>query len=96
MITGKQRAFLKGLAQKREVSLIIGKNGCSESVIEQLEQILEKRELMKIKLLDNVTEDKEEIVQRILDNLQADFVQFIGSKFTFYRPAKEPKIELPK
>ena len=96
MITGKQRAFLKGLVQKTEVSLIIGKNGCSESVTEQLEQILEKRELVKIKLLDNVTEDKEEIVQRILDSLQAVFEQFIGKKFTFYRPAKEPKIELPK
>ena len=94
-MTGKQRAYLKSLAQQTEVSLIIGKNGCTENVLKQIDQILEKRELVKIKMLDNVSEDQEDMIEKILQSLQAEFVQFIGSKLTIYRRQKSRKLNYP-
>ncbi|NLM07254.1 MAG: YhbY family RNA-binding protein, partial [Tissierellia bacterium] len=37
MITGKQRAYLKGLAQTKKASLQFGKNGLTETFISQVE-----------------------------------------------------------
>ncbi|MDL2310513.1 ribosome assembly RNA-binding protein YhbY [Peptostreptococcaceae bacterium OttesenSCG-928-C18] len=96
MINPKQRSYLKGLAHNMEPLLIIGKGGVSENTLKQLDDLLEKRELVKIKILNNNLDDKNELVEIILSNLKADFVQLIGSKFTVYREAKESKIELPK
>ena len=53
MITGKQRAYLRSLAQKITPIFQIGKNGIEEAFLVQIEQALEKRELIKIKVLEN-------------------------------------------
>lgn len=95
MINTKQRAYLKGLAHKMEPLLLIGKGGVTENTIKQLDDLLNKREIVKIKILNNNLDDKDEIVEMILNNLNAEFVQFIGSKLTIYRASNEPKIELP-
>ncbi|WP_100065080.1 ribosome assembly RNA-binding protein YhbY [Miniphocaeibacter massiliensis] len=96
MINPKQRAYLKGLAHDMEPLLLIGKGGISENTLKQLDDLLKKRELIKVKILNNNLDDKNEIVETILDNLNAEFVQIIGSKFVVYRESKEKKIELPK
>ena len=44
MITGKQRAYLRSLAQKITPIFQIGKNGIEEAFLVQIEQALEKKE----------------------------------------------------
>ncbi|WP_300410164.1 ribosome assembly RNA-binding protein YhbY [Lagierella sp.] len=95
MINPKQRSYLKSLAHKMEPLLIIGKGGVSENTLVQLDDLLNKRELVKIKILDNNLDNRDEIVDNILDRLGCDFVQFIGSKLTIYRQSEDKKIELP-
>lgn len=89
MLNGKRRAYLKKLAQRLDPALIIGKNGLTQEVLDQLEALVTKRELVKIRFLDSVPEEPEELVQDILGALDAEFVQHIGSKFTFYRESDE-------
>lgn len=93
MLNGKRRAYLKKLAQKIDPALIIGKNGLTQEVIDQLEALANKRELVKIRFLDTIPEEPEEMVAKILEALNAEFVQHIGSKFTFYRESDERVIE---
>ncbi len=96
MLKGKERSYLKSLSNTLEPILIIGKNGVTDNVIKQLDDALEARELIKIKLLDNSSLDAKEVANDVAKVLKAEFVQSIGSKFTIYRKAKEPKINIPK
>lgn len=96
MLKGKERSYLKSLSNTLEPILIIGKNGVTDNVIKQLDDALEARELIKIKLLDNSGLDAKEVANDVAKVLKAEFVQSIGSKFTIYRKAKEPKINIPR
>jgi len=96
VLKGKERSYLKSLSNTLDPILIIGKGGVTENVIKQLDDALEARELIKIKCLDNSGLDAKEVGNEIATTLKAEFVQSIGSKFTIYREAKEPKINIPK
>ena len=50
MITSKQRAYLRGLANTMQPIFQIGKGGIEEAFLKQIEDALEKRELIKIKV----------------------------------------------
>ncbi|MEW9123748.1 MAG: ribosome assembly RNA-binding protein YhbY [Thermotaleaceae bacterium] len=97
MLTGKQRSYLKGLANTITPITQIGKGGISESFIEQLDSALEARELVKVHVLENSLLDTKDAANQAARLTHAEFVQAIGSKFVLYRKAKEnPKIEIPK
>ncbi|NLN14457.1 MAG: ribosome assembly RNA-binding protein YhbY [Tissierellia bacterium] len=96
MITGKQRSYLKSLAHKIDPIFQIGKNGLTENFIKQLDEALEARELIKVKILKNSFLDATEVASELAERLGAEFVQSIGNKFVLYRESKEnKKIELP-
>ena len=96
MITSKQRAYLRSLAQKLDPIFQVGKNGVNENQLEQISNALEARELIKINLLSSTPDDKHTIANEIADKTNSDVVQIIGNKITLYRRSeKEPKIELP-
>lgn len=95
MLTGKQRSFLKGLANTENPLIQVGKDGVNDGFLAQLDKLLEDHELVKIKVLQNSPVDVEEIVDEIIEETGAEFVQMIGSKLTLYRESKENKqIEL--
>lgn len=48
MITGKQRAYLRGLANTMTPIFQIGKNGVEETFLRQLEEALEALSLIHI------------------------------------------------
>ncbi len=54
MLTGKQRAFLKSMANTIDPIFQLGKNGVTESFIKQVEDALEAREILKIKVLKRI------------------------------------------
>lgn len=97
MITGKQRAYLKKLAHDLEPQVLIGKAGITDNLIEQINQTLVKRELIKIKILNNNMQDKQELRDELIDRLQAEFVQEMGSRIVLYRKNPDENIlQLPK
>lgn len=96
-MTSKQRAYLRGLAQKIEPIFQIGKSGISDNQIEQLSNALEARELIKITFLDSIPEDKHSIAEEIANKTNSEIVQIIGKKLTLFRKStQKPKIKLPK
>ena len=96
MITSKQRAYLRGLAQNLTPIFQIGKNGINDNQIEQISNALEARELIKITLLDSTPDNKHSIANELAEKTNSDVVQIIGKKITLYRRSeKTPKIELP-
>ena len=96
MITSKQRAYLRGLAQNLTPIFQIGKNGINDNQVEQISNALEARELIKITLLDSTPDNKHSIANELAEKTNSDVVQIIGKKITLYRRSeKTPKIELP-
>lgn len=97
MLTGKQRSFLKSKAHTLEPLFQVGKNGITENFITQIDEALEKRELIKIKVLNNSFLEAKEVAVELIEKVGAEFVQSIGNKFVIYRESEEnKKIELPK
>lgn len=95
MITGKQRAYLKGLAQTKKASLQFGKNGLTDTFISQVETNLKSEELVKIHVLKSALIDLRELYSELEERIEnLEFVQAIGSKLTIYKKAKKPKIIL--
>ncbi|MBU5256757.1 MULTISPECIES: ribosome assembly RNA-binding protein YhbY [Tissierella] len=96
MLTGKQRSYLKSIANTMEPIFQVGKNGITENFIKQVDDALEARELIKIKVLNNSLLDATEVANQISEEIDAEFVQSIGNKFVLYKESKEnKKIELP-
>lgn len=97
MITSKQRAQLRGLAQSMETVLQIGKGGVTEAVIESANNVLRTRELIKCKVLENSMLTAREACDALCEACRADPVQVIGTKFVvFRRNPQNPVIELVK
>lgn len=96
MLTGKQRSYLKAKANSLEPIFQIGKNGITDNFIKQVDEALEARELVKIKILQNIDLDAKEVASDLARLLDAEYVQSIGSKLVLYRESKEnKKIQLP-
>ena len=96
MITNKQRAFLRGLANGLDAVLQIGKGGLTPDVTAAVSESLEKRELVKISVLNNCTEDPMAIADALAGRTRSDVVQVIGKKIVLYRPSKTHQaIQLP-
>ena len=97
MLTGKQRSYLKSMANTMDPLFRLGKSGMTDNFMSQIDAALETRELIKIKILKNSDLDPKEIAMEIANELNAEFVQSLGSKFVIYRESKENKtIELPR
>ncbi len=95
MLTGKQRSYLKALANGLEPVMQIGKGGITENVIKQIDDVLEARELIKIKILNNSMLEAKDTANELAEEVRAEYVQSIGNKFVLYRESKEKQINLP-
>ena len=96
MLKGKQRAYLRSIANTLKPVTQICKDGVTESFLEQLDNMLRSREIVKVTILENAGIDTKETANAVCEALRAEFVQAIGSKFTIYKKnLEEPKIIFP-
>lgn len=96
MLTSKQRAYLRGLANGIDTILTVGKGEITDNVIMQADTALTSREIIKGRVLENSSYSSRDAAAIIAEKCNADVVQVIGSKFVLYRPnPDEPVIVLP-
>ncbi len=99
MLTSKQRAFLRSIAAGEDTIFQLGKDGVSDNFVKQLDLALEKREIIKFKVLDTALVDIRETAEELAQATRSNVVQVIGKKIVLYRPASKPearKILLPR
>ncbi len=95
MLTGKERAKLRSIANGEDTILYVGKGGVTENIIKQAEDALAARELIKGRVLENSLLTAREACDEIAEKTGAEGVQVIGSRFVLYKAnPKEPKISL--
>lgn len=96
-MTSKQRAYLRSLANNIDAIFQVGKNGISDNFINQINDALESRELIKISVLETAPEEILEIANILANSTRSEIVQTMGSKITLYRAReKNSKIILTK
>ncbi len=89
MLTSKERAEKRALANGLDTILIIGKGGITPAVIEQADQALEARELIKGKVLETAMLSAREACESLCRATGAEGIQTVGTKFVLYRAAKK-------
>ena len=95
-MTSKQRAYLRGLANNIDAIFQVGKGGISDVLLEQLNNAIEARELIKITILETAPGSAKELAEEIANGTNSVVVQTVGNKITLFRQKKKnSKIELP-
>lgn len=89
MITTKQRAYLRSLANGIEPVFQIGKGGVSPQIISEIYDVLEARELVKITVLKTCELTTREACDIIVARTGSEPVQCIGGKFVIYKRSHE-------
>ena len=99
-LTSKQRAQLRGLANNIDTILIVGKEGIGDNLVQQANEALEARELIKCRVLENAMLSPREAADALSRATRSEVVQVIGTKFVLYRQShnkdKKDRIALVK
>jgi RNA-binding protein len=96
MLTGKQKRYLRSLAHHLSPIFQVGKGGVNEHIIRHIEEAIEKRELIKVSVLNNNDDDREQIAKQLAAGAGAELVQVIGRTIVLYKESRDYKtIELP-
>lgn len=93
MITSKERAAFRAQANGLEAIFQIGKDGITPNLIEGIDLALEKRELIKITLLESADVETREACQIISERTRSEPIQCIGRKFVLYRKSKKTRVK---
>ena len=97
MLTSKQRAYLRSLANPLDTILMVGKSGMSPELVKQADDALTARELIKGRALETAPLSPRDAAEELARETGAEVVQVIGTRFVLYRRhPKEPKIVLPQ
>jgi len=97
MLTGKQKRFLRAQAHHLTPIFQVGKGGTNEQIIRHIEEAIEKRELIKVSVLNNCLDDAKEIGQELAEASGCELVQVIGKTIVLYKESRDYKtIELPR
>ncbi|MDE6441622.1 MAG: YhbY family RNA-binding protein [Clostridia bacterium] len=93
MLTSKQRSKLKSLAANLSPIGQVGKDGIGENMLASFSDCLEKRELIKINILENADGDPKELGRELAEKLSAECVIVIGRKAVLYRKSSRKDVE---
>ena len=96
MLTSKERAALRSQANGLDTTLMVGKGGVSDAVLEEAEKLLEARELVKGRVLETAMLTAREASDAICEATGADGVATAGSTFVLWRKSKKLEAERQK
>ncbi|WP_270179355.1 ribosome assembly RNA-binding protein YhbY [Alkalihalobacillus sp. CinArs1] len=91
MLTGKQKRFLRSKAHHLNPIFQVGKSGVNENMVQQIEEALEARELIKVSILQNCDEDRDNVGHELSRQTDAELVQIIGNTIVLYKESSENK-----
>lgn len=98
-MTTKQRSYLKSLAMNMEPVFQCGKSSVTPEFVNAVAEALEKRELIKVSVLQNCADDPKELGIILAERTRSQLVQVIGKKIVLYKENKDEnkrRIILPK
>ena len=96
-MTSKERAAWRAKANGLEAIFQIGKEGISDNLIAQLDDALDVRELIKVRVhLESAPQPPKELAQALGEALGANVIQVIGGMIVLQRPIDDEKVRAQK
>ncbi len=97
VLTPAQNRFLRGMAHDLKALLQIGGKGVTPAFLAELDEVLERHELIKVKIAAEDRDSRETMVAELVQASGGVLVQRIGHVAVLYRPAREKRqIVLPR
>ncbi|EKU71739.1 YhbY family RNA-binding protein [Selenomonas sp. F0473] len=94
-LTGKQIRKLRSLGMTEDAVVMIGKEGVSPAVVASAREAIKKRELIKVRVLQNAPDTPVDAITVLAERADANLVQVIGRNgLLFRRNFDHPRIEL--
>ena len=94
-LTSKQIRKLRSLGMTEEAVVMIGKEGVTPTVVASAREAIKKRELIKVRVLQNAPDEPEDAITMLAERADANLVQVIGRNgLLFRRNFDRPRIEL--
>ena len=84
-LRGKQKRYLRSEAHHLKPIFQIGKDGLSEVWLDEVLKVLDKRELLKVNILQNSLVEVEEVKEFIENNSDAQVIQTIGNVLVLFK-----------
>ena len=86
-LTARMKRRIKRRLGEERPTIWIGKNGASEESLKEIEKQLEKKKMVKIKILKSALEEDEakEIASKIAEQTEASLVEVRGHTFMLYK-----------
>lgn len=97
-LTGAQKSHLRGLGQKLEPGLKIGRGGLTPEFFAELQKLLRAQELVKLRFLGAERDERAALCEQIADEGRCVFVSSVGHTALFFRQSPDPQarhIKLP-
>lgn len=92
-MTSKERAQWRAKANSLEPIIQIGKEGITDNLIAQIDDTLDVRELIKVRVhLETAPNTPRAFADELGEKLGADVIQVIGGIIVFYRKADPDRI----
>ncbi len=95
-LTNSQIRHLRGSGHSLKPVVIIGGSGLTEGVMQEIDLSLEHHELMKVKVNAGEREERDAMIEAICTQARCELVQRIGHIALLYRPALNPRLQLPQ
>lgn len=92
MLTNKERNFLRRIGNELTPIVIVGKGGLNDNIVEQLDQALTARELVKCRVLPRTDNDPREVADTLAEKTSAEVVQVVGNNMLIYRKPEAGKV----
>lgn len=88
-LTSKQRAFLNSQAHSLKPIIQIGKYGLNDQIKTSVRQALDRRELIKVTLLQNTDENIHDVAATLEEEIGVDTVQKIGRTLILFKQSSK-------
>ncbi len=93
-LSAEQRREYRAIAHHLKPVIIIGDNGVSDALVQELERALNDHELVKIKVSSTEREERQEAIEAACRATGAELVQTIGKMAILLRRAADPNPKL--
>lgn len=92
-LTGKQKRFLRSQAHHLTPIFQVGKGGLNDDMVKQIGEAVEKRELIKVSLLQNTDEEVDDVALALEKALKVNALQVIGRVIVLFKPSSQEKYQ---
>jgi RNA-binding protein len=96
-LTNPQIRKLKGIAQRMEAQIKVGKQGLSDAFLAAVREELDRHELVKVKFAEH-KEEKKTLAPALADRTDSHLITLVGNVAVLFRRNPDPqkqKIDLP-